>query len=356
MSQNLEAPDWAALAARRPEFAEAEHIWTTVLEPELRERERRRARLVGGVVRRAASYGAVGLLAPQVFTLTVFGGLSLAGLGVGSTAALIVGALATWRDWLRVFKMKSDTKSLILNAAAGPYGFRYETLHPDVSDVKTARDLAKLVEAETKRGKANDETEAPTPAYKTLKTADLLPVHHDLRFEDRITGARAGATFALVEAKLVDSGGDSATTVFEGILLSVDFPARFLGRTIIARSDKRIRTKARRGLERVKLVSRELDETFTVYSSDQVEARAILTPDRMERMIALEAIFEGGELRGVFEDGRMTLALEAGDQFEAGSIFKPLVDPARFVLALEEISKVCDLIDGFLDRSWRPDA
>ncbi|HCX11745.1 MAG TPA: hypothetical protein DHU81_15675 [Hyphomonas sp.] len=54
----------------------------------------------------------------------------------------------------------------------------------------------------------------------------------------------------------------------------------------------------------------------------------------------------------MFEDGHMTLALEAEDQFEAGSIFKTLVDPRRYASALVELGLVCDLIDGFLTRDW----
>ena len=100
------------------------------------------------------------------------------------------------------------------------------------------------------------------------------------------------------------------------------------------------------------LISRELDEAFTVYSSDQVEARALLSPDRMERLIALEWHFSGGKLRGLFDQGHMTLALEAGNQFEAGSVFQSLVDPRRFSTALSELGLVCDLIDGFLTREW----
>ena len=51
----------------------------------------------------------------------------------------------------------------------------------------------------------------------------------------------------------------------------------------------------------------------------------------------------------------MPRALEAPDQFEAGSIFKPLVDPGRFIDTLTEIGLVCDVIDGFLTREWYKD-
>ena len=51
----------------------------------------------------------------------------------------------------------------------------------------------------------------------------------------------------------------------------------------------------------------------------------------------------------------MTIALEAPNQFEAGSIFKPLVDSERFSSALVELGLVCDMIDGFLTRDWVKD-
>ena len=122
--------------------------------------------------------------------------------------------------------------------------------------------------------------------------------------------------------------------------------------TLMARSGWWKRGKGAGDLDKVQLISRELDEAFTVYSSDQVEARALLSPDRMERLIALERHFSGGKLRGLFDQGHMTLALEADNQFEAGSVFQPLVDPRRFSTALSELGLVCDLIDGFLPREW----
>ena len=143
--------------------------------------------------------------------------------------------------------------------------------------------------------------------------------------------------------------------MFQGLLFHVQYPGLFHGRTLMARSRWWKRGKAAKDLQKVSLVSSELDRAFTVYSTDQVEARALLTPDRMERLIALERHFSGGKLRGIFEDGHMTIALEAPNQFEAGSIFKPLADPDRFATALVELGLVCDMIDGFLTRDWAQD-
>ena len=187
-----------------------------------------------------------------------------------------------------------------------------------------------------------------------------MPSHDNRKFEDRIEGERAGAKFSLVECKLTDergSGNNKQTvTVFEGILLHIAYPQSFLGRTLLARSGTwKWGKRSWKDLEEVKLVSIELDKAFTVYSNDQVEARAILTPDKMERLIALERFFEGGKLRGIFEDDHLTVALEAGDQFEVGSYFESLVNPAHYRKALFELGLVCDLIDGFLTREWMQD-
>jgi len=81
----------------------------------------------------------------------------------------------------------------------------------------------------------------------------------------------------------------------------------------------------------------------------------LLTPDRMERLIALERFFSGGKLRGIFEGDHLTFALEAGDQFEVGSMFETLVNAAHYKKALHELGLVCDLIDGFLTREWAQD-
>jgi hypothetical protein len=44
-------------------------------------------------------------------------------------------------DWLKVYSMKSETKDLILKTACKPFGFRYETLHPDLSGIEDFQSL-----------------------------------------------------------------------------------------------------------------------------------------------------------------------------------------------------------------------
>lgn len=362
------------LALQRPEFTDVERIWETELAPELGVREALRKQTIS----RAKSRTFLGVLAalPVVIGMMALSG----GLGflfpLSLFVAVIIVAGISGFDWLKVYSMKSETKDLILKTACKPFGFHYETLHPDLSGIEDFESLKtrgkELMEAVNgpQSGKARtistlfgdiqvttldaSGSPPPTPAYQILKDAALLPGHSRRKFEDLIEGERAGTKFALVEAKL-DTGGKNSRTVFQGILIHIEYPQRFSGRTLMARAGWWKRGKGAGDLDKVQLISRELDEAFTVYSSDQVEARALLSPDRMERLIALERHFSGGKLRGLFDQGHMTLALEADNQFEAGSVFQPLVDPRRFSTALSELGLVCDLIDGFLTREWVQD-
>lgn len=362
----------AQVAAQRPELSDIEMIWDKELAPELAAREAIRKRTVSRAISRTVLGVAVAIIPVLVLLILSFGPLGFL-FPIAFLVGILVVAAISGLDWISVYSMKTGTKDLVLAAACRPFGFRYETLHPDltgidslqalmarskeltggltgqqVGEMKTIRTIFGDIPVTSNNSKGPP---APTPAYDVLSKAALLPSHDRRRFEDLIEGERAGAKFSLVEARL-DTSGDNGSTVFKGILLHVEYPQRFSGRTLMARSGWWKRGKGAGDLKKVDLTSRELAEAFTVWSSDQVEARALLSPDRMERLIALERHFSGGKLRGLFDQGHMTLALEADNQFEAGSVFQPLVDPRRFSSALSELGLVCDLIDGFLTREW----
>ena len=360
MARTFVDTDWGAFAGQRPEFANAERIWTNVLEPELAKRESERTRLLSAAISRAAMVGIPLLIVGSFLVFWVIA-IFIAMAGAAISAAI---------PMVKLYGFKTGVKDLVLSSAAESFGFSYDTLHHDVSGINSwagikdfaMREAEKATEKSKLSGLFSQDLgeDAPTPAFPTLKAAGLMPSHDNRKFEDRIEGERAGAKFSLVECKLTDergSGNNKQTvTVFEGILLHIAYPQRFLGRTLLARSGTwKWGKRSWKDLEEVKLVSIELDKAFTVYSNDQVEARAILTPDKMERLIALERFFEGGKLRGIFEDDHLTVALEAGDQFEVGSYFESLINPAHYRKALFELGLVCDLIDGFLTREWMQD-
>ena len=348
------------IMGQRPEFKSAIATWRDTLAPQLEDLETQRKTVINRAIARTATVAII-VLTLLIVTgiLTSFAFVFPFGIFLGIFAVIVGSAVV----WVPVFAMKSKTKQLVVSAACEPFGFSYETLHPDVSgvdDFSSLGDWLKNSGSLTGGFKtfSTGESEPATPAFDRLKEASLLPSYDNRKFEDLISGNRADADFTMVECKLTEQQGSGknrrTVTKFQGLLFNIEYPERFLGKTLIAR-DGWWSWGRTDGMDQVALVSKELEDAFTVYSTDQVEARTLLTPDRMERLIALERHFKGAKLRGLFEDGHMTLALEAENQFEAGSIFKPLVDPDRYINTLKEIGLVCDVIDGFLTRDWYKD-
>ena len=73
-------------------------------------------------------------------------------------------------------------------------------------------------------------------------------------------------------------------------------------------------------LEKVKLESLEFENKFIVYSSDQVEARYILTPSFMERLVNLQDLM-GDRTSYSFVDTNVYVAIPISDELFEPSVF-----------------------------------
>lgn len=199
----------------------------------------------------------------------------------------------------------------------------------------------------------------PQGSVLDLHEAGLLSSWDRARYEDRLDGVRNGVEFEFFEAHLEerrrtrDSRGRTRTrwvTVFKGQCLRFQFHKTFQGRTLVLRDAGLFNVfGGSRGLEQVRLESNVFEKAFQVYSNDQVEARFLLTPDLMQRLINLEKVFHGSKLRCAFQDGELLIALEGGDLFEPGSLFTPLDNPERVRELLDDFSAIFNLIDSFAD-------
>ena len=182
----------------------------------------------------------------------------------------------------------------------------------------------------------------------------LLPKRYDrVNFEDRMRGEAHGASFTILEAHMerrdTDSDGDTKwVTVFRGALMMMDFHREFLGRTVVLRDKKIFNTKKKKGMKRVGLVDPVFEKIFEAYGTDQVEARYLLTPTFMQRLVDLEASVDGKKIRFGFIDGLLLIAVETKNRFEAGSMFKSLTDTARTQKILDEIDAVFGVVDGLM--------
>lgn len=208
-------------------------------------------------------------------------------------------------------------------------------------------------------GLSFDPEPGPQNSVIDLNEAGLLSNWDRANYEDRLEGHRNGVDFLFFEAHLeerrrtTDSRGRTRTrwvTVFRGQCLRFRFHKAFAGRTLVLRDAGLFNIfGGGRGLEQVKLESNVFEQAFQVYSNDQVEARFLLTPDLMQRLIELEKVFHGSKLRCAFQDGELLIALEGGDLFEPGSLFTPLDNPDRVRELLDDFAAIFNLIDAFAD-------
>lgn len=195
----------------------------------------------------------------------------------------------------------------------------------------------------------SDVSDYDLSAFKALF---LLPQrYHRSAFEDRLSGHAHGADFHSVEAHLekreTDSEGkETWKTVFRGQLMVFDFPTKTFGRTVVLRDKGWFNRKTKSDMKRIGLADPVFEKIFEAYGTDQVESRVILDPAVMQRIVDLEAAISGKNIQFGFDEDRLYISVETGDQFEAGSMFHSLAKPDRAQKILDEVGAIYDVSDA----------
>jgi hypothetical protein len=194
---------------------------------------------------------------------------------------------------------------------------------------------------------------------KPFQDLFLIPKKFDrASYEDSLFGDVHGATFQSVEAHLEEESRDSKgnkswSTVFRGQLMTLDFPPKTFGRTVVLRDKGWFNPKKQADKKRIGLVDPVFEKAFEAYGTDQVEGRVILDPAFMQKIVDLERAVSGKKIRFGFDQDRLYIAVETKDQFEAGSMFKSLTSPDRTQKILNEVGAVFDIVDTLLRAKKR---
>ena len=172
-------------------------------------------------------------------------------------------------------------------------------------------------------------------------------------FEDELSGEAHGAQFKSVEVHLEQKGDKSYYTVMRGQLMTLTFPRKFLGRTVVLRDKGFLQGKKKGDMKRVGLADPVFEKIFEAYSTDQVESRYLLDPVFMQKLVDLERSVDGKNIRFGFIDGQLLIVVETPNRFEAGSMLKPLTAPEITQKILDEIGAVYDVVDGVMKPQRR---
>ncbi|HNR15909.1 MAG TPA: DUF3137 domain-containing protein [Chitinophagaceae bacterium] len=172
--------------------------------------------------------------------------------------------------------------------------------------------------------------------------------------DDYIEGTHEKTFFCFSELhteRKVSSGKSTHwETIFRGLFFIADFNKNFSGRTYVwSERNPQINFLTKLfssfawNLEKVKLESVEFEKRFIVYSSDQVEARYILTPSFMERIVRLQQLMgEGTSLS--FVNTNIHVAVPIKDELFEPAIFSAN-DNNRLGDFYNTINIVFDIID-----------
>ena len=181
----------------------------------------------------------------------------------------------------------------------------------------------------------------------------IVPVNNGESSEDQFIGVYKGVEIDLFETHLTNTTGTvknrNTKTVFEGIVISLSLNKTFEGQTIVKKDWGRLvnRTfQSSGGLEVVRLEDPRFEKEFEVYSTDQVEARYLLTPSFMERLVDLRKAFGGEGIQCSFYQSQLLMMIPSRrNMFEPGSIFEVenFIDDAKSLL--KEMNIIHQIVD-----------
>lgn len=315
MTARKKAPSLNLVDLQESQFTS---LYTGTIEPILRSKEGPRIEAVRTFWKRAA-LGGLGTVAATALAFLVINDLEAAFYAVA-----IGFAMSAWWAWAPIQAVSYATKIQSLGAIAEAIDCSY------------------------------DMTGFVPEGIEHFTSLSLLPSYDRSNYQDRFAGSHHGCEFAFfdghLERKVRTNKSTSWRTVFRGQLICIDFPKKFLGTTVIRR-DKGLFNFIERwstSLQRVGLVDSRLEKAFEVYADDQVEARYLIHPVFMERLLDLEARFKGKNLRCAFYQGQLLIAIEGGDKFEIGSMFRTLLDEKRVRQVVEDLAEIMRVIEAVL--------
>lgn len=174
--------------------------------------------------------------------------------------------------------------------------------------------------------------------------------------EDFVSGTMGQTRFCFSEVRAEErrtrTNGKRVQTyyvdIFRGFMFIADFHKDFAGYTAVRRDS--IMKWSFGGPKRVKLENVEFENIFDVFSTDEIEARYILTPRMMERFVDVHMAFPG--CQAAFRDSCVYIAIpDTTDHFEAG-VWRPVIGNRSVLYDITVLRSLFMLIDR-LDLNTR---
>ena len=237
-----------------------------------------------------------------------------------------------------------------------------------------------------------------------LKISELFPIFLSKFSDDCFLGKYKDVDFKIAELRLDGEGGKA---IFKGVILSLDFNKAIHNKTIVT-DQKNLNVKSfnffyyifhfslwiillllsiacfiagiktlffglwcigflifcikifidkikqdktqikHENMQKLELEDPIFSKKYSVYSSDQVEGRYLVTTAFMERFLNLKTLLKAKKAKCSFYDNKIMFAFSTNKNlFEIGCLFKPLTDMKIMQTFLYEIISIYMIIDYF---------
>lgn len=129
--------------------------------------------------------------------------------------------------------------------------------------------------------------------------------------------------------------------IFKGFLFIADFHKEFQGETTVLRDSF---FKIKMGASRVKMENPDFEKVFDVFSTNQIEARYLITPSMMERMLKLDSNFKKGVTIS-FRNSMILVAIpDSKNRFEA-DVWSSLSDMSILKSDFVVLQSLLEIVD-----------
>jgi hypothetical protein len=183
-----------------------------------------------------------------------------------------------------------------------------------------------------------------------IKNCMILPLADiaTTTFDDCFIGEYRNINIAISECKHYTR----EKNYFEGVIIKLDMNKNFNGNTVIRpRCAANISSEIDLKLNKIKKINLEdpsFNEKFFIYSTDEIEARYLLTPTFMERLYNTGKAFGSNFEYCAFYENSIYIALNTDkDMFDLCDLNTPLDDKEQFDILFEEFASILGLVDHF---------
>jgi len=173
--------------------------------------------------------------------------------------------------------------------------------------------------------------------------------------EDGVTGKLNKTDFEFseinAEYETRDEDGSSYHTIFKGLFMIADFHKEFLGHTVVLPDrtgegwfGRMVKSSKKQGKHVAKMENPAFEKEFDVYTTDQVEARYILSTSMLENIMNLKKRFNS-TIHIAFLNSCVYIAISWDKKFLEPNLKKSLLDESTIHQYLDDIWLCLEIIE-----------